>query len=99
MAFRPLDVSGWTKIDEVPFKFERRRVSVLVTEGAKRLLAVKGAPKDVLRQSTHFEAGNADLQHLAPAVVGPRSWRCSRDWGNSGCACRLGSGLSGRRDQ
>lgn len=39
----------WTKIDEVPFGFERRRVSVLVESGQERLLIVKGAPEDVLR--------------------------------------------------
>ncbi|MCG3202614.1 MAG: Magnesium-transporting ATPase, P-type 1 [Gammaproteobacteria bacterium] len=43
-----IDVSGWTKIDEVPFDFERRRVSVLVDDGTSRVLVVKGAPEDVL---------------------------------------------------
>jgi P-type Mg2+ transporter len=42
------DGAGWTKIDEVPFGFERRRVSVLVEKGAERLLVVKGAPEDML---------------------------------------------------
>ena len=40
---------AWHKIDEVPFDFERRRVSVLVDDGVERLLVVKGAPEDVLR--------------------------------------------------
>jgi Mg2+-importing ATPase len=47
-----VDVSAWRKIDEVPFDFERRRVSVLVDDGRDRLLAVKGAPEDILRLST-----------------------------------------------
>ncbi|WP_411881910.1 magnesium-translocating P-type ATPase [Polaromonas sp. YR568] len=45
---RGVDVSGWQKIDEVPFDFERRRVSVLVDRGDARWLVVKGAPEDVL---------------------------------------------------
>lgn len=45
---RGVDVSGWQKIDEVPFDFERRRVSVLVDRGDARWLVVKGAPDDVL---------------------------------------------------
>lgn len=57
-----ISVSGWTKVDEVPFDFERRRVSVLVkrtSEGAtdtasSRRLVVKGAPEDVLELCTHF---------------------------------------------
>ncbi|MEW9898669.1 magnesium-translocating P-type ATPase [Chitinivorax sp. PXF-14] len=48
------DASGWQKIDEVPFDFERRRVSVLVDDDKKRILVVKGAPEDVLRLSTHY---------------------------------------------
>ncbi|HEU4709339.1 MAG TPA: magnesium-translocating P-type ATPase [Methylophilaceae bacterium] len=50
-----LDVSGWRKIDEVPFDFERRRVSVLLQHEASRFLVVKGAPEDVLRLCTHYE--------------------------------------------
>ncbi|WP_202962654.1 magnesium-translocating P-type ATPase [Herminiimonas sp. CN] len=51
-----VDVSGWQKIDEVPFDFERRRVSVLVQNAELRLLAVKGAPEDILRLCTQYEA-------------------------------------------
>lgn len=68
LAFRPLDVTRWTKIDEMPFDFERRRVSVLVTDGTERLLVVKGAPEDVLRQSTHYDAGDQGIQPLDPAA-------------------------------
>ncbi len=52
-----IDVSGWRKIDEVPFDFERRRVSVLVDQGEQRLLVVKGSPEDILRLSTHYAVG------------------------------------------
>jgi Mg2+-importing ATPase len=50
-----INISGWQKIDEVPFDFERRRVSVLVERAGTRLLAVKGAPEDILRLCTHYE--------------------------------------------
>lgn len=48
-------VSGWRKIDEVPFDFERRRVSVLVQSEKMRMLVVKGAPEDILNLCTHYE--------------------------------------------
>lgn len=48
LAAAPLAPGAWTKVDEVPFDFERRRVSVLVDNGAARWLVVKGAPDDVL---------------------------------------------------
>src|SRR5205807_1171633 len=35
LAARPLDMTGWRKIDETPFDFERRRVSVLVESGGE----------------------------------------------------------------
>ncbi|MBI3801306.1 MAG: magnesium-translocating P-type ATPase [Deltaproteobacteria bacterium] len=64
-----VDVSGWRKIDEVPFDFERRRVSVLVENGAVRLLVVKGALEDILRLSTHREGeGPEDLQPITEAA-------------------------------
>jgi len=53
------DISAWEKIDEAPFDFERRRVSVLAASGGKRFLIVKGAPEDILKLSTHYESGGA----------------------------------------
>ncbi|MDE2462316.1 MAG: HAD-IC family P-type ATPase, partial [Alphaproteobacteria bacterium] len=59
LEFQHLDVAGWTKIDEVPFDFERRRVSVLLEQGGKRMLVVKGAPEDVLRLASRYQpSGN-----------------------------------------
>ena len=52
-----IDVSGWRKIDEVQFDFERRRISVLLDNGTNRLLVVKGAPEDILRLSVSYEVG------------------------------------------
>jgi Mg2+-importing ATPase len=66
-----IDVTGWRKIDEVPFDFERRRVSVLLENGTTRLLVVKGAPEDILRLSASYEAdGEADLRPLDEAALG-----------------------------
>jgi len=55
VAARPFDIAPWRKIDEVPFDFERRRVSVLVEQDGARWLIVKGAPEDVLRLSGRYE--------------------------------------------
>ena len=56
LEHKEIDASRWQKIDEVPFDFERRRVSVLLDDGKARLLVVKGAPEDILRLSVHYEA-------------------------------------------
>ena len=55
LAHADIDVTGWTKIDEVPFDFERRRVSVLVERDGSRRLVVKGAPEDIVRLCTHYQ--------------------------------------------
>ncbi len=57
LEHKEIDASSWRKIDEVPFDFERRRVSVLVDQGEKRLLVVKGSPEDILRLSTQYALG------------------------------------------
>ena len=58
---RTLDVSSWSKIDEVPFDFERRRVSVLLEQAGQRELVVKGAPEDILKLCTRYEDGDAQV--------------------------------------
>lgn len=52
---KTVSTEGWEKIDEIPFDFERRKISVLLDNGAERLLIVKGAPEDILHSCTHFE--------------------------------------------
>jgi P-type Mg2+ transporter len=49
------DAGAWAKLDEVPFDFERRRVSVLLEREGSRLLVVKGAPEDILALSSRYE--------------------------------------------
>ncbi len=45
----------WIRIDEIPFDFERRRVAVLLGDGERRLLVVKGAPEEILALTTRHE--------------------------------------------
>jgi P-type Mg2+ transporter len=72
LAHGDIDVSGWRKIDEVPFGFERRRVSVLVESAEQRLLVVKGAPEDVVSVCTEYERdGAGSLAPLDETVRGP----------------------------
>jgi Mg2+-importing ATPase len=62
--------SAWTKLDEVPFDFERRRVSVLLEREGRRVLVVKGAPEDVLKLSNRYEqSGESDTQPLDAAAL------------------------------
>jgi Mg2+-importing ATPase len=64
LEHKEIDVTVWRKIDEVPFDFERRRVSVLVDNGQSRHLVIKGAPEDILRLSTTYEENG--VENLLP---------------------------------
>ena len=62
LAHENVDVSAWKKIDEVPFDFERRRVSVLLDKGNGRLLVVKGASEEIVGLCTHYEEQGNEAQ-------------------------------------
>ena len=64
LAHEDIDVSDWHKVDEVPFDFERRRVSVLVERASARRLVVKGAPEDILRLCTRYQDPAGDIVGL-----------------------------------
>ncbi len=55
------------KIDEVPFDFERRRLSVAVDGPEGRLLITKGAPESILACCTHYESAGEPLPFDATA--------------------------------
>lgn len=59
LAYRDIPVEGYRKIDEVPFDFVRKRVSVIVEMGDERFLITKGAPEQVfgICSSTRDPAG------------------------------------------
>ena len=49
---------GYVKVDEIPFDFVRRRLSVVVAHpGGNPLLICKGAVEEVFSQCTHFRLG------------------------------------------
>ncbi len=70
LEHKEIDVTAWKKIDEVPFDFERRRVSVIIDNGRDRLLVVKGAPDDILGFCILCEEqGEADHKAMDEAAL------------------------------
>jgi len=51
----PTAPEGCEKTDEIPFDFERRRLSVVIRKGGRLLLLTKGAPEGVLAACTSYE--------------------------------------------
>ncbi len=46
---------GYSKCDEIPFDFERRRLSVVVEHQSQRILITKGAPEGILPLLSGYE--------------------------------------------
>ncbi len=57
LSHKEINVAGFQKIDEVPFDFVRRRVSVVVEKERERFFIAKGAPEDILKISNYCEIG------------------------------------------
>jgi Mg2+-importing ATPase len=67
---RELSVDKYSKVDEIPFDFSRRMMSVVV-EGpdGQRQLLTKGAPESVFKKCTHFESAG-EIFEMEPILVG-----------------------------
>jgi Mg2+-importing ATPase len=55
LAHTEVDVTDFQKIDEVPFDFVRRRVSVVVQRLGERFFITKGAPEEIIRACSFYE--------------------------------------------
>jgi Mg2+-importing ATPase len=56
------DVAGATKVDEVPYDFVRKRLSVVVQERERHLIVAKGALDNVLAVCTQAQQGEVIVQ-------------------------------------
>jgi len=48
LKHKEVSTEGWSKVDEIPFDFERRRISVLLQNKMEKYLIVKGAAEEIL---------------------------------------------------
>jgi Mg2+-importing ATPase len=64
-AYRKFDVSAWQKLDEEPYDFVRKRLSILVSHGDKHLMITKGALQDVLAVCSKAETSSGTVVDVA----------------------------------
>jgi Mg2+-importing ATPase len=62
---RRFDLSGYQKLDEIPYDFLRKRLSVLVAHETTHLMVTKGALPNVLAACASAEAGGSALVEIA----------------------------------
>lgn len=58
LNFKKLDVKGCVKIDEVPFDFVRKRVSIVVKVKGQEYIVTKGAPEEIFKCCKTYRAKN-----------------------------------------
>lgn len=68
LAHRQLDIHSFRKVDEIPFDFDRRRLSVVVDAPDGRLLSAKGAPEPLLQCCSEYEV-DGNTRPLDPAAI------------------------------
>ena len=69
-------MTATVKMDEIPFDFHRRRMSVVVEDDeSKRLLITKGAVEEIFSICTHVE-----VRGEVPAAPPGISTRSARRW-------------------
>jgi Mg2+-importing ATPase len=66
-SFKTVNIHAYAKLDEIPYDFERKRESVAVAHGTKRLLVTKGAPEEIMRISSHY-AGGRNFEEVTAEV-------------------------------
>lgn len=81
LAYRDLDIGRYSKIDEIPFDFMRRRVSVVMDYEDQGLLITKGAPEAVLAICSYceYEDRTIDLTPELAAMVETQYRRLSAE--------------------
>jgi Mg2+-importing ATPase len=57
LKYRDIDVKGYQKIDEIPFDFVRKRLSIVVEHENQRFIITKGAPEEIAKICSHYEIG------------------------------------------
>ena len=63
--YRPFDLSGFKKLDEIPYDFIRKRLSILVSKGDKHLMVTKGALSNVLAVCSSAEIAEGRIVDIA----------------------------------
>ncbi len=63
--YRQFNLSGYQKLDEVPYDFIRKRLSILVSKDGKHLMVTKGALSNVLSVCSSAETSNGMIVDMS----------------------------------
>jgi Mg2+-importing ATPase len=55
LKHKELNTDHYQRVDEIPFDFVRKRLSVVISENQETLLITKGAPEEITKVISHYE--------------------------------------------
>lgn len=64
-----LDANGWQKIDEIPYDFERKRLSVALKNDGKQLLIAKGAAAEMFSICDRMERSDGTIMPIDTPLI------------------------------
>ena len=67
ISHKEVEITDYVKIDEVPFDFVRRRVSVVAERERERFFITKGAPEEILKICSYYEF-SGKIYDLTPEI-------------------------------
>ena len=62
------DIAGYSKLDEVPYDFNRKRLSILVSKSGVSTIITKGAVENILDVCSTVENVKGEVQDIGPAL-------------------------------
>jgi Mg2+-importing ATPase len=71
LHFSEADISGFKKLDEVPYDFIRKRLSIMVSKGEEHIIITKGALANILEVCTTAQTadGVVELSQVADRIM------------------------------
>ncbi len=69
--YKILDVSDYKKLDEIPYDFSRKRLSILVSKDNEQIMITKGALSNVLSTCSHakFESEIVEIEKVREQIL------------------------------
>jgi Mg2+-importing ATPase len=92
LRHKSVDLSDYEKLDEIPYDFIRKRLSVLVRHSGQSLLITKGAFHSVIDACTRAAADGSEsvpLSSIRDAIEQQYTMLSSQGFRTIGVACRL----------
>jgi Mg2+-importing ATPase len=66
--YKQFDLSHLSKLDEIPYDFIRKRLSIVVLQNAEHLMITKGALQNVLDVCSHIETKDGKIIEIGSAL-------------------------------